>query len=120
MTQKGLFVSNAVVLRDLSYSVLSYPNSEDSYIVWVSSGRFTLVRTFSVYQNCGSKMSIPVPEKKVKTQVSKLKINDTPFLHAVEKLWDTSQDFGQHMCSRVNSLWFRISDHGLIKGGTKG
>ena len=33
MTKKGLFFSNAVVPTDLSYSVLSYANSEDSYIV---------------------------------------------------------------------------------------
>ena len=93
MTQKGLFVSNAVLPMDLSYSVLSYPNSEDSYIVWVSSGRFTLVKTFSVDQNCGKKMSIPVHNKKIKTQGSKLEINDTPFLHAVKNC-ETSQDFG--------------------------
>ena len=84
MTQNGLFVSNAVVPMDLSYSVLSYPNSEDSYIVWVSSGRFTLVKTFGVDQNCGKKMSIPVHDKKIKTQVSKLEINDMPFLHPME------------------------------------
>ena len=29
-------------------------------------------------------MSIPVHDKKIKTQVSKLEINDMPFLHAVE------------------------------------
>lgn len=75
------------------------PNSEDSCIVWVSSGRFTLVRTFSVDQNCGKKMSIPVHDKKIKTQVSKLKLNNTPFLNAAKKFWNTSQDFGQHICS---------------------
>ena len=84
MTQKGLFVSNAVVPMDLSYSVLSYPNSEDSYIVWVSSGRFTLVKTLNVDQNCGKNMSIPVHDKKIKTQGNKLEINETPFLHAVK------------------------------------
>ena len=103
MTQKGLFVSNAVVPMDLSYSVLSYPNSEDSHIVWVSSGRFTLDKTFSVDQNCGKKMSIPVHDKK-KTQMSKLETYNMPFSHAMKKLWDISQDFGQHICSRVNSL----------------
>ena len=104
MTKKGLFFSNAVVPVDLSYSVLSYPNSEDSYIVWVSSGRFTLLNTFSVDQNCCKKMSIPVDDKEIKTQMSKLKINNTPFLHAVKKLWDISQDFAQYICSRVNFL----------------
>lgn len=85
-TQKGFFVSNAVVSMDLSYSVLSYPNSEDSHIVLVSSGRFTLVKIFIVDQNCGKKMSIPVHDKKIKTQVSKLEINNTPFSHAVKKI----------------------------------
>ena len=86
MTKKGLFFSNAIVPMDLSYSVLSYPNSEDSYIVSVSLGRFTLVKTSSVDQNCCKNMSIPVDDKEIKTQVCKLKINNTPFLHAVKKL----------------------------------
>ena len=44
-------------------------------------------------------MSIPIHDKKIKTQVSKLKLNNMPFLNAAKKFWDISQDFGQHICS---------------------
>ena len=49
-------------------------------------------------------MSIPVNDKYVKSQVSNVEVNNTPFLNAVKELWDTSQDFGQHICTGVSFL----------------